>query len=285
MARMNRFVEKLESGEPAFCCVLQSGDVYAARRLGESDVDLIMIDVEHEGFDFPRLGDTLQWLISRRQINRDGAAVASPTPVVRIPQLGHDQWVVKQTLDYGVFGLVIPHVQTADQLRELVGSARYPQPKGETGPEGHRGVSPFVAPRYWGLETFEEYVDKADLWPFNPEGELILIAMIEDSLGFANIGEIVQVAGLGAVLFGPGDGARSLGARHDFAHPDLLAARAGVADACLNAGVPVGAAGVNDPETYDEHIEQGFRFFLSFEEHTLGLKTRLAVDRRVPSEG
>ena len=169
LPRLNKFIESLESGRTTFCCVLQNSDLYSARRLGESPVDAVMIDFEHEAFDFPALGNTLQWMISRRQIIREGSTRPAPTPLVRIPEVGHDHWIIKQTLDYGVGGLVIPHMQTAEQLAHVVSSARYPQPLGDTGPAGHRGVSPFVAPRYWGIDTFEEYVSKADLWPMNPE--------------------------------------------------------------------------------------------------------------------
>lgn len=268
MPRLNKLIELLETGRPAFGCLLQVGDLAAARRVGESDLDFVMVDFEHEGFDFPSLGDTLQWLISRRQMAREGSTRPSPTPVVRVPVNAgeRNQWVIKQTLDYGAFGLFVPHVESGDDVRSLVGSARYSRGPNGSGPEGHRGVWNKMAPRYWGCETFAEYFEQADLWPLNPEGEMILIAIVESRAGFDNIEEIVQVPGLGAVLFGTGDGSISLGdPTFDLENPALVAARKKVARACAEADVAV-AFGTSDPEYIHALTKEGFRFFIGLEE-------------------
>jgi 4-hydroxy-2-oxoheptanedioate aldolase len=263
MPRLNKFIERVAADEPAFSCVLPSGDSYSARRIGESELDMVMVDFEHEGFDLRVLGETLQWLISRRQMARLGDLRPSPTPIVRVPEARHDDWVVRQALDYGAMGIVLPRVQAAAQVEAAVQCARYPQGPAGSGPAGERGVWPGLAARYWGCGTFEEYLAKADLWPLNPDGELILIAMIEDTGGFDNIEEIVKVPGLGGVLFGPGDAVISLGLKWgEFHHPRVLEAAARVADACGRAGVIAGTAGVNDQEMYDAHRAMGYKYFL-----------------------
>ncbi|GIS83255.1 MAG: hypothetical protein CM1200mP15_18870 [Dehalococcoidia bacterium] len=66
-------------------------------------------------------------------------------------------------------------------------------------------------PRYWGL-TPEEYYDACDLWPLNPNGNLILMAIIEDQEGVDNLRDILSsVQGIGIIWAGPGDMAVSMG--------------------------------------------------------------------------
>ena len=116
--------------------------------------------------------------------------------------------------------------------------------------------------RYWGVESFEEYFHAADLWPVNPEGNVVLIGLIEDREGFENIEEIVQTPGLGGVLFGIGDGAVSLGSRE--INPDMPALveyRKRFVAACQDAGVPAGFAGAPNDDYVQLLIDEGFRFF------------------------
>src|SRR5438128_2310256 len=82
--------------------------------------------------------------------------------------------------------------------------AKYPSPA------GIRGWGPSAAARYWGL-TNAEYAQRADVWPLNPDGELLAIAIIESREGVKNVEEILRVPGLGGVLIGPADLSLSLG--------------------------------------------------------------------------
>lgn len=266
MARLNALVQAFETGKPCVGRTLPCGDLHAARRAGESDFDFVMVDFEHEGFDFPALGQTLQWLISRRQMQRRGMLCPPPTPIVRIPANGgeHTEWIVKQVLDYGAFGIVLPHVRCGDDARAAIAGARYSQGPEGVGPEGHRGVWPDLAPRYWGAERFEDYVRLADLWPLAPEGEMLVLALVEDSRGFERIDEIVAVEGLGGVLFGPGDGMMSLGGRGawDPEMPALVEARRKVVRACRESCVPCGFIGARD-EGLGQLVDEGFSFFIT----------------------
>ena len=77
----NKLVERLRNDEPAFGGSLQCGDITGARSMGDSNFDFVMLDLEHEGFDMPRLGDTMQWMISRRRIVETSDPFPSPTPL------------------------------------------------------------------------------------------------------------------------------------------------------------------------------------------------------------
>src|SRR5205807_3884517 len=96
--------------------------------------------------------------------------------------------------------------------------------------EGRRGVhgAPTAA-QIWGISQ-QEYLDKADAWPLNPNGELLLGLKLEDKYALANADENVKVPGIAFAEWGPGDMALSLGVRGPRAdeNPLMKAARAKV---------------------------------------------------------
>ena len=101
-------------------------------------------------------------------------------------------------------------------VKHLVATARYqfarPELKGadKVLPEGLRGSgSQAYASRIWGL-TGTQYIEKADPWPLNPNGELILSLKMEDKYALENIDQITKVPGIAWGEWGPGDQAMSL---------------------------------------------------------------------------
>ena len=70
-----------------------------------------------------------------------------------------------------------------------------------------------TAARIWGV-TADEYGEKADVWPLNPNGELLLGLKLEDKYALANAEENVKVPGIAFAEWGPGDMALSLGSRN-----------------------------------------------------------------------
>ena len=128
---------------------------------------------------------------------------------MRIPPNGGErmQWIAKQVLDIGVYGIVWPHVSSVDEARNAVAACRYPRPREAKyyEPAGQRGDAPRTAARYWGL-TDQEYYKKADTWPLNPEGEILVVIMCEEKRAIANLPSMLeQVEGIGVVLIGEGD--------------------------------------------------------------------------------
>ncbi|BBG03870.1 MULTISPECIES: aldolase/citrate lyase family protein [Pseudonocardia] len=236
---------------------VQVGDFEEARRVGDSTADFVIVDMEHLGFSFPELEQTLQWLLSRRTAGRTPAAA---TPIVRIPSEGAEfsSWMAKQVLDQGAFGLVVPHVTAPAHIRAAVRSMRYPAAAGSADTGGARSALPARAMRYWGLTDVGEYFTRADLWPAVPGGELALLALAESRDAWDAVDDLLAVPGLGALLWGPGDGSVSLGLRDwDIDHPDLRPYRRKVVAAGHAAGVAVGAAGSADPFSA---VDEGFDF-------------------------
>jgi 4-hydroxy-2-oxoheptanedioate aldolase len=60
-----------------------------------------------------------------------------------------------------------------------------------------------AAPGHWGLSA-AQYREKADVWPLNPRGELVAMAIVESELGLQNLKEIAAVPGLGSLIVGAG---------------------------------------------------------------------------------
>ena len=89
--------------------------------------------------------------------------------------------MVKQILDAGAMGIVLPQVRTTAEVTRLVRAMRYPPQRGAAQPEprGRRGWGPPGARRLWGGHVERRYAAKADVWPLNPDGELLAIAMVE----------------------------------------------------------------------------------------------------------
>jgi 4-hydroxy-2-oxoheptanedioate aldolase len=121
-----------------------------------------------------------------------------------------------QVLATGVHGILLCHADSPEAVRAFVESVRLPihkQGLDRGVNEGRRGVhgAPTAA-RIWGVTT-EEYLDKADVWPLNPEGELLLGLKLEDKYALANADQILRVPGIAFAEWGPGDMALSLGVR------------------------------------------------------------------------
>ena len=168
------------------------------------------------------------------------------------------QFLIKQALDVGAYGLVLPHIESKEEALSAVRAARYFQKSGTSDfdPPGLRGVSPAVAARYWGL-SIDEYMEKADLWPLDPSGEVLLIMLIESREGAENIDAILEAPGIGGIFIGTWDLATSLGFPRDSEAPQVAEAIAKILAASKKAGIPCGITTTID--TVDRHLNQGFR--------------------------
>lgn len=182
------------------------------------------------------------------------------TPFVRIPANGAEMntWMAKQVLDQGVYGVVFPHIATADQARNAVSACRYARPKNAPNhePRGLRGDAPTAAARYWGL-TVPEYYARADVWPLVPEGEIMVILMIESTEAMDNLAEILAVPGVGAIMIGEGDLSQQLGYPRQYDHPVVAEAKARILAQAKAAGVRVAYPHVT-PDNVAAVIAKGY---------------------------
>lgn len=265
--RYNKVIDLLEQGKTVFASgLVWNGNLDDLTFVADSDYDMVMIEMEHEGLSFNNLRVSLQFLLNRQRIAEKGNVQPDVVPLVRIPPNSRErnQWIIKQALDTGVYGLVLPHLNTVDEAQAAVVAARYPQVPGvaDFEPVGQRGWWQRIAPRYWGL-TAQEYYDAADLWPLDPNGNLLLMGIVEEPEGVSNLRDILrQVRGIGAIWAGPGDMSVAMGLRGNAGHPDVQANLLRILETCKEFDVPC-ATGANTPEQVAMRMDQGFRIIIT----------------------
>ena len=302
--RLNRAVELLSEDQAIYDTGGHTGHVLNYEQ-GKQDAhtwaDYINVGMEHGSFDMAGLAEYMRGLVDGGPTK---AGHRTPTVVVEAPVNGTDEanvrfnaWQFRQILARGVHGILLCQAESVDAVRAFVESVRYPnqaqgvdttQPKpadrmlkGATrhkpgnkdgrpllgiGTRG-RGSEPECAP-VWGV-TPQEYLEKADPWPLNPNGELLLGIKLESPEGIANAEEILDVPGIGFAEMGPGDLSLSLGypsMQRDPYPPDMQQARAKVFGACRKYGVAF-LEGCT-PETVAARLDEGIRVVAGHREDT-----------------
>jgi 4-hydroxy-2-oxoheptanedioate aldolase len=262
--RLNGVIKALEEGKTAFT-TFSPADIDSAAALGAAPLDGVVFEMEHGPFDAPNLRDALQHMLSRRQILDGGTLSPAVTPMVRIPPNGGEmnQWIAKQVLDLGIYGIVFPHISTVDEAWNAVRACRYPRmPEAANyNPPGIRGDAPTRAARYWGL-TSQEYYARADVWPLAPQGEVLVIIQCEDLLAIDNLPSILkEVPGIGVVLIGEGDLSQEMGHPREYDHPDVAAAINTILRICKENNVACGHPHP-DADNMDRLVQEGYKFLM-----------------------
>ncbi len=236
MYRRNPLVEKLNSGSPAVGAWAAMRDASVLEILALSGFDYVILDQEHGAGDMSDLPDILRAFTGTRC-----------SPVLRI---GHyDAGKVKQALDAGVEGLMIPNVETVEEAQEIVSMAYYP-------PRGRRGLAPTaVRAASFGMAA-ENYVETA-------HENTILMLQIESELGVSNAAGIAAIEGVDMLFAGPMDLSANMGHLLNLGHEDVYAAVDKIRDTALAAGKFTGTVPHGDRDTVylaknDWHIVAGF---------------------------
>jgi 4-hydroxy-2-oxoheptanedioate aldolase len=243
---INRALELLAEGQPIYYTGSHSGtngNYEQGVKDAQTYADYISYDMEHAPFDVKGLADYMRGLAAGGPTK---SGHRTPAVIVNVPVNGTDEatvranaWMFSQVLATGVHGVLLTHADTPGAVRAFVEAIRLPIHKQGVGnglSEGRRGVhgAPTAA-KIWGVSE-QEYLDKADAWPLNPNGELLLGLKLEDKYALANAEENLKVPGIAFAEWGPGDMALSLGVRGAGnvaeTDPRMLAARAKVFAAC-----------------------------------------------------
>jgi len=263
--RLNNVIRALEQNEIPIT-TFSAPSVDSAIALSTAAYDGVVFEAEHNPYDIRTLRDCLQYMLNRAQILDRGTLAPAVTPIVRIPANGSEmnQWMAKQVLDIGAYGVVWPRVSTAEEAYNAVASCRYPRPRSAAAcePEGQRGDQPVHAERYWGV-TPQEYYAKADVWPLSPQGEILAIIMCEEVKAIDNLPRILkEVPGIGVVLIGEGDLSQNLGYPRQYDHPAVVEAMSAIRRICNEHGVPCGHPHV-DAHNAQKIVEEGYRFLMA----------------------
>src|SRR5437667_10767746 len=218
--------------------------------------------MEHAPYDIKGLAEYMQGLAAGGPA-RSGHR--TPAVIVNVPVNGTDEaavhanaWMFAQVLATGVHGVLLTHEDTPGAVRAFVEAMRLPIHKQGVGngiSEGRRGVhGADTAAKIWGISR-DEYLQKADAWPLNPDGELLLGLKLEDKYALENAEQNLKVPGIAFAEWGPGDMSLSLGVLGPNAerHPRMQAARARIFAACkankisfLNSMNPTNVVQVNN---------------------------------------
>lgn len=244
-SRINKTIELLEQGQPVYYTGVHEVSFEAGRELARTWVDYINVSMEHGAFDLKGLEDFMRGLVP-------GGPTASghrtPTVIVDLPAESSSEavirantWMFKQALDRG--GPWHPPLSRG-------GSGGRARPRGSRypfhaacevagAPQGRRGVGGHVmATPIWGISP-HEYLHRADLWPLNPQGELLIGIKIENKRALDRVEETTRVPRVAFAEWGPGDMHMSFGierATEPFAK-ELQAARQRVFTASREAGL------------------------------------------------
>ena len=237
---INRAIELLEQGQPIYYTGSHSGTTGTfeqGKKDAQTYADYISYDMEHAPFDVAGLAEYMKGLVAGGPTK---SGHRTPAVIVNVPATGIDEaavhanaWMFAQVLATGVHGIMLCHADTPGAIRAFIEAVRLPIHKQGLDHginEGRRGAhGTATASQIWGVSQ-EEYLDKADAWPLNPNGELLLGVKLEDKYALANAEENLKVPGIGFAEWGPGDMALSLGVRGPGAErdPRMQAARAKV---------------------------------------------------------
>jgi 4-hydroxy-2-oxoheptanedioate aldolase len=263
--RLNGAIRALEQGNAAFSTFspLETG---TAQALNAARYDAVVFEMEHNPYDVRALRDCMQYMLDRRQIWSAGSLAPAVTPIARVPANGGEmnQFLAKQVLDMGVYGVLWPHVSTVEEARNAVTACRYPRPASVPlfEPAGQRGDGPKHAVPYWGV-TYQEYYARADVWPLNPHGEILVGIMCEETRAIKNLPQMLeQVPGIGYVLIGEGDLSQELGVARQYDHPAVLSAVDDILAICKQYNVVCGHPHANS-KNVEELLERGFRWLMT----------------------
>ena len=226
--RVNKSIELLLRGQPIYYDAVYGG-YDKGLAAAQTWSDYIVYNMEHQPLDFGLLREFMKGLA-------DGGPTPSghrtPTVIVVLPLLGLDGktvqvggWMVQQALAQGVHGVHLARARNPEAVKEFVQAARYPNHKQavDVVGEGLRGWgSHKFAASIWGLDE-QEYLRKADVWPLNPNGEIMLGVKIEDQVALANTERTLQVPGLAFAEHGPRDMGLSYGYLEGRADPPVPA--------------------------------------------------------------
>lgn len=248
--------QRLAAGEPLLGAIAFLASPDAVELLAVAGFDYVVVDLEHSATN----PETALHMVR-------AAKVAGVAALVRVRD--NEDKLILQALEMGADGIVVPFVQSADDVRKAARSMRYP-------PEGVRGMCPVTRSARFGTlrSQFAQHAKRLN-------DETVLVALIENMKGADAIGGILDCdPGIDALLVGRSDLSADIGCIGQGAHPDVLAATKRIIDAAaahprgVRAGVVLGPTEESAP-----WLAAGCRFMAAGTDSDLLLKAAaMALD-------
>ena len=236
--RQNHTLQKIRSKQTAAGLWLQTHHFHTARIIAAQGLfDWLLVDMEHTPVD---LSTTSQIMAAIADVS-----AGSCTPLVRVAAGTMDQ--IKQALDAGAQGVVVPMIETAEDAARAVDYARYP-------PDGIRGGGGLTPQYGFGTPNHVEYLAKANQ-------EIMLAVQVETGKAVENIESILAVEGIDMVFLGPFDLHISLGLPPSLWSdaPEFQEATHQVIRACQARDIPLGTLAPNAAAA-SARVQDGFTF-------------------------
>lgn len=207
----NLFLEKLRAGQKPVGIFSDTASPFVVECLGRAGFDYVIIDNEHSPVEAETSAEMIR-----------AAELTGLTPFVRVREISRP--AVLKLLDVGAQGLIVPNVNSPDEVRALVSYAKY-------APVGNRGFCPSRKDGWgYGLE-----LDVAETMAhFNRQ--VLLIPQCETIGALEHIEEIAETEGVDGIFVGPFDLSIAMGIPGRFDTPDFQAALARILRACHAAG-------------------------------------------------
>ena len=230
--RTNHVKQAVQSGKSSIGTMVFEFNTSGIGRLtAEAGAEFTIYDMEHTGWSI----ETIRMLMATTRST-------SMIPMVRIPVTEYH--FVARVLDMGAMGIMAPMVESVEQARRLVASAKYP-------PVGRRGAAFTVAHDDY---TGGGVMDKID----SANRESLLIAQIETADGLKHVQQIAAVDGIDVLWIGQFDLSISLGIPAQFDHPRFHEAVDQVLSACREHRKTAGFM-ATDIDTGRAMLDRGFR--------------------------
>lgn len=211
--QVNRTKAALREGKTVVGPIIsEARSVGTVKLMAQAGFDFLFFDMEHAMFDW----ETILTLVQT-------SLLCDITPLVRVTDLAYP--FVARALDSGAQGIIIPRVETREQVEAAVSFAKYP-------PLGRRGAGGDARYAYARLHPGTA-IERAN-------AETMLVVQVESRKGVEAIDEIAAVPGVDVVLIGPQDLSISLGVPGQSSHPDFVAAVSRVIEACQRHGIAAG---------------------------------------------
>jgi 2-dehydro-3-deoxyglucarate aldolase len=229
---MNKIKSKLRAGQPTVGSWMQLPSPSVAEIMGCAGYDWVAVDLEHGSFALDMLPDIF------RALELGGTA-----PFVRVGENSCKE--IKQAIEAGARGIIIPMVECRQDAEQAVGWANYP-------PAGIRGVG-YSRANLFG-RRFKEHLASIN-------DELLIAIQIESIKAIRSLDEILAVRGVDALMIGPYDLSASMGITGQFEDPAYIAALELARQKAAGHKIPMGLHIVQpDPALLKAKIAEGHQF-------------------------
>lgn len=199
---------------------------------GIAGYDAIWLCREHVPGDWIQLEHTIR-----------AARLHDMDSLVRVAKGSYSDYI--RPLEAGATGIIVPHVESADEARKIVEWTRFH-------PLGKRALDGGNTDGAYCMAPVEDYLN-------NSNTEKLVILQIESPEGLAQVEAIAAVPGFNGFLFGPGDYSHRIGKAGQLLDPEVVAARKRVAAAARAHGKCMMASGFYAP--FEEFVAEGYNIF------------------------